>query len=500
MAVPDEPTHVVRAVAIAHGDLASRFRTVPLAGGLTEPLTDVSVPVPFAGLAGVPACFAFRPEQPASCSPAIPDHGPMVRATTYVGTYPPTFYLLVGWPSRLLSPRPSIYAMRLLAALIGAALLASGARSILESRRRDAAVLLSGLGLALTPATVFLLGSVNPNGLEIAAACGVWLGALAIADSDGPPTRRLLLRFLVALALMVGLRPLSPVLAVGIVALVAIGHLGAARARDLLRLRPVLLTAAVAVMAVTAAQLRAIVSHSSTAIITSRLVGTHDRWVFFHESLHQTREWGLQLVGRLGWLDTPLPSIVVGSWAAGAGLLVAYALVIGSWRARIGLVATCAAAVVLPVVAEMASGPTVGMGWQGRYGLPVAVGVPILSGWTISRSTRQHRAVAVTLGAVVAIVVGVGHLGAMVRLLNRYAVGLPSGVFSFVGAGRGTSPLSWEALGVAAMAVSALTFAWLVVPLAVDGTSAGGTDEPGVDDVELDLRVREGSGSRVGVG
>ena len=130
------------------------------------------------------------PTVPASCAPSIGSDTTLAPATTEAGAYPPLYYLLVGWPSRLLAPQPAIYAMRMIGALLAAALLASGLASATQIGRRRLVV--TGAALALTPMALYLAGVVNPNGLEIAGAFCLWLAALdllACADRSSPGAR-----------------------------------------------------------------------------------------------------------------------------------------------------------------------------------------------------------------------------------------------------------------------------------------------------------------------
>ncbi len=43
---------------------------------------------------------------------------------------------------------------------------------------------------------------------------------------------------------------------------------------------------------------------------------------------------------------------------------------------------------MFPLVAEAASAPRIGFVWQGRYSLPLAIGVPVVAGLGDRRPTR----------------------------------------------------------------------------------------------------------------
>jgi hypothetical protein len=87
----------------------------------------------------------------------------------------------------------------------------------------------------------------------------------------------------------------------------------------------------------------------------------------------------IEAIGRLSWLDAPLPAASVALTCAAIGLLGAASLAVDSaaagWAA--GLLITAAATSWL---FELSQGSTTGTYWQGRYSLPLLVGVPLLLG------------------------------------------------------------------------------------------------------------------------
>lgn len=88
------------------------------------------------------------------------------------GAVPPLHYLLVGWSSLFLGAEASIYGMRLVSAVLTAVLLTWGAFRLSQLPRRHP--LTWGIAVAVTPMCLFLGATVNPQGLEIAAAFSFW--------------------------------------------------------------------------------------------------------------------------------------------------------------------------------------------------------------------------------------------------------------------------------------------------------------------------------------
>src|SRR5690606_25622261 len=119
-----------------------------------------------------------------------------------------------------------------------------------------------------------------------------------------------------------------------------------------------------------------------------------------------------EMVGNLGWLDTPLPTWLIAGWGLACVVVLALALRQGWWRDRFVLVGMVAATVGLPVAAELSQAADLGLFWQGRYTLPVAVGVAVLAGWVLSRTDRLEAAVVGWLVPLTVGLVSVGHLTA----------------------------------------------------------------------------------------
>jgi hypothetical protein len=128
--------------------------------------------VPRSEAAQIPAvpCFALHPKVAANCQSKEGTFG----SVSYVGVYPPTYYLFVGGPTRLFSnPVSGLRAGRIAGALVCLALLGF---ALLISWRPARPNL--GLVLGITPMTLYLAGSVNASALEVCSAvafAAVWV-------------------------------------------------------------------------------------------------------------------------------------------------------------------------------------------------------------------------------------------------------------------------------------------------------------------------------------
>jgi hypothetical protein len=375
MGAPDEPSHAVKAAAVVRGQL----------GGTPDPDYDgraapgqktlVRVPETFASLDPLPGCYAFSPRQPADCAPPVtgdPDRTAVVG--TLSGRYPPLYFALTGWPTLVSPEEPGLYAVRVVSAGLAAALLAWGLHLLLRTPSPRWALL--GAAAALPPMVGFLLGTVNPSALEVAAAFCAWCALLPVALQPDPAQLRV--RVLTAggaLVLMLGVRASAPVLAALLVLTVA--ALAPWRLlRDLVR-RPVVLAGGALV-------LLAVVGATAWVVLAGTLAGPTGRWpqyadpaVAAREAAARTPDYLRQMVGVFGWLDAPAPLLTPAVWAVAVGGLLVAALVAGGARARAVLLGVVAVGLVLPVAAQVPQAGDIGLIWQGRYLLPFAVGLPL---------------------------------------------------------------------------------------------------------------------------
>lgn len=388
---PDEPAHVIRAAALWRGQLVGD--DVP---GEPRAYTRVEVPAFFLQGREV-GCWAFRPDRTPNCVPPYERGGPVRATTTYVGRYFPLYYALVGLPTRVWPWEAGVYAARLLHAALVAVLLTGALACARRAPRPSFAV--TGVAVATTPAALFFGGVVNPVGVEIAAAICLWaalpplLGATARVP--GPPPGPLGRRpdgavvgwaatGAVFLATSRGLSLLWLALAVA----AAAGVFGIDGVRGWRRSRALRGAAAAAGVASVAALVWLL------AVGGLSLVPIGDRptpgmpWPeLIRLSIGKSEVQTLRaMVGLLQWADTRAPSYAYVVWLALAGLVVLLAAAAGTARTRAVLGALAVAVVALPVAIESSQARELGFVWAGRYGLPLAAGLPILAGWVLARS------------------------------------------------------------------------------------------------------------------
>ncbi len=307
--------------------------------------------------------------------------------------------------------------MRILSAALAAALIASALTTIVRASGRRVAVV--GVVLAVPPMAFYLFGTVNPSGLEIAAAVATWCTLPALLLGSGSPTAREVTRTVVAITLLAAARPLGPAFAVAIAGACAVAFASRSRLVELGRARTAQVGAAALALVVLA-------TGAWLLFVEMPLAGEPVEGTTFTTRLGTS--WGRlptltgQMIGRFGWLDTPLPAVLVWAWLLTTVALVGLALARGSTRERLTLVAVTLGVPALAVATEVLRAPAVGYLWQGRYSLPVFAGVPVLAAlvaWrrATPRLTGRVVTIVIVLGAGCIQVIGFG------VAMSRYTVG-----------------------------------------------------------------------------
>jgi len=181
MTGPDEPQHIVNAVAVAHGQVGRATVGSPIGRRFLVDVPDYVVQE------RRNACTAFHPNITAACQRPRPARAGMSSALTQFNNYPALYYAVVGSATYATSGLPAFVAMRVLSVLLCAAMLTAATSFLLWSGWRRRALL--GLTAGITPMTLFLTGVVNDSAFEITAGVAAWAGAIHLCTVT-KPTRR----------------------------------------------------------------------------------------------------------------------------------------------------------------------------------------------------------------------------------------------------------------------------------------------------------------------
>ena len=458
VAAPDEQAHIIRAVALDHGQLGSQT--------YKHNKVDVTVVIPesiyFTNI--YPVCWQFKGTVPATCSPAWNTSSKTLPAITYVGHYPPLYYLLVGTGSYVSEEKSGIYLMRLISAALSAFMFAMCAYTVVRwSRRRTMAV---GVFLAFTPLAFFLSSSVNPSGFEIATAICLWSAAVIFGlDYADDPPHGLIVVIGIAASVLILIRGLSP-LWVALVALTILSLVGPRRLLVLIRQRRdvQLALGAICVAGVLAAMWIFTQGTLNILPVGAPVPKSDSELQVVNIVFHQTWRWIREDIGVLGWLDTPFPATLYLAWKLLVGALVVIGLVRSTWRQRIVLLAICFLAVAIPVVLVSHQARVLGVVWQGRDGMPLTVGGIILAASLCAkagRATTLERGVSIGVVAIISLL----DMVAFYTNMRRYAVGVHSDHWFFLH-NIGWSPPTGQFLtlalyGIVTVVIAVLVALWL---------------------------------------
>ena len=365
--------------------------------------------------------------QATTCAPGLTENPDRYMVTTtYVGTYQPAYYAIVGLPTRFLPPRHGVYAAR----LVSVAMVAALAASALTSARKLGSTVTGATLLTFTPALVFVASTVNAQGPELVAAIAVWTTGLVVLGSN-PPTRREVIRLGVAASVLASSRPTGPLLTMIILVVLGLAAANLARLRMLWSHRSTRVVAAVTALVWAASVIHVIATSALTSVmITPRPEGlTRAHWNEVAATVPQLVEDQVALISWHGIVALNLVKPLLVAWFALLASLVVVALVRGTWRSRLIMVAMVTGWITLPLAAVLINHEAA---WQGRYGLPLGVGIPILAAWTIERRPAQGRWAPTrpAFTVVAATAVATGLVVAHQQLMSRNLHGQPSPVFA----------------------------------------------------------------------
>ncbi len=456
-AAPDEAAHLVKGIGLTNGQLrgdattarpprgdtflAGYARAYEVPGSYEFPS---SPPCYKASAARSARCLAVDPggvRSPQDRSGAVLGKEPPGRAVSYVSPYPPAPYLLPGIFGRWGGDARTHFLLGRIGQVLSVlALLAL-------ALRRSTAMERLGLLLALTPMSLFLMGSVNPSGLSVAAALTLVAAGLRLARA---PSRIDAVAVVLAGTVLSFSRPEGPLLTVAAAATV----LGLAGVRRRMAVVGALLAAAV------------LGGLAWTLLLLPRLSGVAGGGdggslrSSVRDSVKGLFELTRELVGLFGWQDVVLPLPLPLLWLAALLLLLLLALAVGTWRERLVLLALCASVPAAVVVEQALLLDPIGATMQARYVLPLAVLVPVAAGWVLARSPMGDRALEAVAAAAV-ILAGV-HVLALWVDGRRYATGTDGSLLTWPFTAQWTPLGGWAPWLACALAGGALV-AWSFV-------------------------------------
>jgi hypothetical protein len=395
-----------------------------------------------------------------------------------VGTYQPSYYAVVGWPTRWLAPDHGVLAARIVSAVLVAALVAS---ALTTAATFAGAATVTAVLLAITPAFVYLTGVVNPSSVETAASLLLWCTLLALFTNPGAP-RRVVIRAAVAAVCLVAVRPLSPAIAVAILASVVVLWAEREVLAKLWARRSVRLASLGVGVAFVASSAHVLATDAFNSIIVDATPEQRSALTLAREAVGNTWDLAQEQVGLLGPLGVfsqrTSPGYVQ-AWLIAVIALVLVALVVGANRRRAGLLLVVVGSLSAPVVASLANPDAI---WLGRYSLPLAMGIPIVAGWIIDREgqipIKVRSALLAVVGTFVAVVYLLDYRGLFRRNLFEYADAIAARLPNQLWDGPLTAEGARIAAALASLAVAGVAVLWAVLLIHHRDRDHPGEDAP----------------------
>jgi hypothetical protein len=188
-----------------------------------------------------------------------------------------------------------------------------------------------------------------------------------------------------------------------------------------------------------------------------------------------------ELIGTFGWNDTPSPVLVYAVWTL---LLVAAGVVVavrGTAAVRLAFVAVLVLLVGLPAATDAIGIGEVSFVWQGRYGLPLAMGLPVLVLIALTTGPPPRRFDPTAMTRVLVLTLVVAQAAAFYWTLVRYVAGRPGSWSAFAGP---WSPPGGSVTVLLLLAAGAGALAWWA------GWSTGPSAQPAATAVPPGAAIR----------
>lgn len=404
----DEFDHAYRAAAVAAGQWKPDY--VPADNGRGDLLV-----VPRSLVAAAqPVCEWYDYTGPDNCRPVQELEDDKVVIASAAARYNPLFYWVIGKPASWFEGAASLIAMRVAAAVLCAVFigLAGWCLSAWARSRWPYA----GLLVAMSPVAVFSTALAAPNGLEICAGLALWASLLGLSRTGVSPSaqHQLIVAGIPAAMVLALLRQLGPLLLATILfaTVVLVGRRRlVALVRSHLRVLGLAsgLTAAAVVVNVwwirTSAALAVEEVTPTTRDLGDAIIANAPLWLMQSIAAFPTR-------------SERAPVLVYAIWLLAFTALVVAAIWVGRSKHRQAILLTMGLGVGVPLALTAMTYAEAGAIWQGRYGLPLTVGIPLLAGLALDDRRPEHRLVPPILAAGAAGIL-LAHVVGAVNVLDR---------------------------------------------------------------------------------
>lgn len=303
---------------------------------------------------------------------------------TYIGRYPPLYYLLTGLPTLITSYRLALYLMRVFSAFFSALFITIGFHSL--KTLKNSKIVLIGFLLALVPNVFIYSAIVDASGLEIALGLCAWATGITWAVKNDQVINKSFRKFLIVLSIYSIVRPISPIWAFATL-LFCFMLAGKEKVLQSVKEKVNLIYVGVFLFCclftllwihirgnliyTTPLQLRL-----SPQGFTNYYQKPFIQEVFF--SLYDSGYLIGQMIAQL--IINPFKTMIIEyAWEITLGLILLLAVGLTQKKAAVLSIGFFIFLLVSYAIGEAKYGHELGLWWQGRYSCPIAVGVPILT-------------------------------------------------------------------------------------------------------------------------
>ena len=376
----DEFDHAYRASSVASGYWSP---------GSTQPEDGRGVLIPVAddiARAAFEPCDNLDYTGPDNCTPVTArDADGMVLIASAAGTYNPLWYYVVGTAALPFQGADAIVAMRVASVILCDLMLFLAAWLTIRGAR--SAWPLIGLSAVCAPVLVYATAIAAPNGLEYSGGVLMWAALLVMIRRGHHPIPRSYWWLLGVSASVVATVHATGPLWVGAVALLTLPLTGGVLRSTWRFQRSALLVTLAAIMASCVASAGWILWDSNALPPDKQAYGP----IPLGEVVRAPVLWALQSLATLRFRGDAAP---LGVYAA-CGALIATLILFGLWRASTSVRAVMAMLVLtsalVPMLLTTLSYDDIGMAWQGRYSLPLTVGITMLAASQIDKRPTPGR-------------------------------------------------------------------------------------------------------------
>jgi hypothetical protein len=426
----DEPAQFINAAAVARFDVLG-----PSTYGLFIPKSDksspyvlVHVPAEFAASFMLPFCYSPNVNKNASCV-KFPNLNPnkILDARTYVGRYQPVYYFVTGLPSLIFPTFTGMYLMRLTSDLLNAFFITLGIWGASKFRKYNKLMLLSFF-ISLTPSVIYFSSMENPNGLEMTSALSAWI--LGFLISSEPEDSKPWVYFIISLCTLSILRALSPYFCLLIIFTVFL-----CADKDTIKAILKKKAARIGALFVTISCLGSIiwVALAGPIIFNNLFVTPNYHTDFFHRlllSFDRVFPIYSQDLAVFGWTNVSSPAFILIMWLVPTMLLILCSFLVSGIKDKLIVFLAVNATWGVPVFLQALESYHFGPWWQGRYAMPMIVGLPVLSAYVLTKS--QAARIFSKYATILTIDIFLANVFCLYWVLRRLMVGMdgPLNIFS----------------------------------------------------------------------